>query len=147
MNNFCLHPVGLLSKSTSVRGLGRRCRKRLRDDGQHSNFDFDRPALERVNPPSSGFPTRAVSPFRQSLFEAHRCTRFVRPFPGAEKSGETPELRALDGVEHCDEGSPPSHRCKPNPHRMVEDGNSGNRGLQRLLVTSGNTEGKVSMGI
>jgi hypothetical protein len=66
-NNFCLHSMSPLAKSTSVRGIGRRCEKRSTIDGQHSIFDFDRPVLCQERFPSSGFLTRAVFSFDPRL--------------------------------------------------------------------------------
>jgi hypothetical protein len=95
-NNFCLHPRGLLGKSTPVRGLGRRCKKRVAGiTGSIVTSTLTaRRSKERV--PLNGFLTRAVLSLlrrQQSFFEAFGRRLFAADFRPAGKSGETPDAR------------------------------------------------------
>lgn len=66
MNNFCLHLVSLLSKSTSVRGLGRRCGMRCKIPGSIVISTLTaRRSKERI--PLARSSTRAVSSFDPAL--------------------------------------------------------------------------------
>lgn len=104
-NNFCLHSVSRRNKTTPVRGIGRRCEKRLKVSGLHSNFDSDRPVLSQERFPPSGFLTRAV-PFlqrrQQSFFEAFGRRLFLAIFRPAGKSGETPDARRQWNLQTMD---------------------------------------------
>jgi len=110
-NNFCLHLVSLLGKSTPVRGIGRRCGKRLKVSGQHSNFDFDRPVLSQEQFPPSGFPPGRFLPLigsasAGSVLDSHNletlsCMGGVssRPGPRMTFGSKLPESRKGDARE------------------------------------------------
>lgn len=106
-NNFCLHLVSRRNKTTSVRGIGRRCERRSTIYGQHSNFDFDRPVLSQERFPSSGFLTRAVSPLigsasAGSVLDSHNLDNrmFFEWIDGSKLPpfGVTPEFVQVDNV-------------------------------------------------